>query len=241
MKILAGEQSVTYGTTAIQYELVYSKRKTLGIRIYPDGRVSVSAPMDLSRVEIETIVLKRAEWIVRHQMKFQAAPRPIILPRRYVNGEIYQYLGQPFTLCVVEDRRERVELGDHVLNVFVAQARNTKRIASLIDHWYRAQAEHIFKARLAVCFPHVSFMAVTMPILTIRTMKTRWGSCTSKGRVTLNRKLLHMSEDLIDYVILHELCHLKELNHSPRFYALMDRVLPHWRDCRKRLNTKIVG
>lgn len=241
MKILAGEQSFMYGTTAIRYELVYSKRKTIGIRIYPDGRVSVTAPTGLSRSDIEKIVLKRADWIVRHQKKFQAAPRPIPLPRRYVSGETYQYLGQLYTLHVVEDRRERVELGEGILTIVVAQTTNTKRIASLIEHWYHAQAEHVFTARLAACFPRVHFMGVPMPILTIRTMKTRWGSCSSKGRVTLNRKLLHMAEELIDYVILHELCHLKELNHSPRFYALMDRVLPNWRECRRRLNSIAAG
>src|SRR5687768_2213195 len=112
MKILAGEQSVTVGTTAIRYELAYSKRKTIGIRIYPDGRVSVTAPTGLARTEIEKIVLKRADWIVRHQKKFQAAPRPIPLPRRYVTGETYQFLGKPYTLQVSEDRTERVELGE---------------------------------------------------------------------------------------------------------------------------------
>lgn len=241
MKILAGEQALSVGNTTIRYELAFSKRKTLGIRIYPDGRVSVTAPTGLARAEIEQIVLKRADWIVRHQKKFQAAPRPIPLPRRYVSGETYQYLGKAYTLRVVEDRIERVELGDGVLSVFVNQTTNTKRIAALIERWYHTQAERIFTARLKACFPQVSFMAVSMPTLTIRTMKTRWGSCTSRGRVTLNRKLLHMSEDLIDYVILHELCHLKEMNHSPRFYALMDRVLPHWRECRKRLNSVAVG
>jgi predicted metal-dependent hydrolase len=241
MKILAGEQSVTVGTTAIRYELAFSKRKTIGIRIFPDGRVSVTAPTGLSKAEIDNIVLKRADWIVRHQKKFQSAPRPIPVPRRYVNGETYQYLGKPYTLSVIEDRSERVELGESALTVFVAQASNTKRIAALIERWYRIQAEQIFTARLAACFPRVHFITTKMPMLTIRTMKTRWGSCTSKGRVTLNRKLLHMSDDLIDYVILHELCHLKEMNHSPRFYALMDRVLPNWRECRKRLNTNAVG
>ncbi len=230
-------QSVVYGSTHLTYDIIHSRRKTYGIRVYPDGRVQISAPLRASQADIAEVVLKRAAWIVKHQQKFQTNPRPTVQSRQYVNGEMYRYLGESYTLEVVQGRPENVTLSDKHLIVTVTQADDMRRTAALIDRWYRQQAAHLFAERMAVCFPQVAFMGVAMPPISLRMMKSRWGSCSSNGKVTLNIKLLSAPLDLIDYVILHELCHLKELNHSMRFYALMDRVLPNWRECRKRLRS----
>jgi predicted metal-dependent hydrolase len=236
-KILGGQHRVQFGTTTIDYELVFSKRKTFAVHVYPDCSVVVDAPLDTSLSEVEQRVHHRSAWILRQQRQFQQSPAAkVALPRRYVSGEAYRYLGRQYRLKVVQSIVERVVLSRGQLLVSVQDTTDKTRIAELLAGWYRGRARHVFNERLRACFPRVEPLGVSLPDFTIREMKTRWGSCSGAGRVTLNPRLIQVSKDLIDYVILHELCHLKEHNHSPAFYALLDRVLPDWRERRQRLN-----
>lgn len=236
MTLIGGRQQVQYGTTAIDYELTYSERKTLAIHVYPDCSVMVNAPLGSALEDITPLVLKRAAWILRQQRQFQQYASPNPLPRRYVSGESYRYLGRQYRLKVVEDAVERVTLSRGYLTVQVADTTDKARIERLIDQWYRGHARRVFQERLDVCFPRVAALDIAYPTLTIREMKTRWGSCTAAGHIALNPRLIQAPKDLIDYVILHELCHLKEHNHSTAFYRLLDRVLPDWSERRQKLN-----
>lgn len=227
---------VIFGTTIIEYEVIYSKRKTISLQVYPDGRVVVRAPVGVKQIKIEPFVLKRAAWVVKHQRRFKENPVAAPTPRHYVPDEIFRYLGREYRLQIREAGKEGVRLDQEFLVVSVVDPADTARITTLIDRWYRKEAQRIFAERLAACFPQVEWMGVEYPKLTIRDMKSRWGSCSAKKKVSLNLRLIQVAEDLIDYVILHELCHLKELNHSPAFYALMDKILPDWREYRQRLN-----
>ena len=236
MRILAGHRRLQFGTSTIDFELTYSERKTLGIHVYPDCSVVVDAPMDSDEATIEQKVLKRGAWILRQQRNFQQYPEASPLPRRYVSGEAYRYLGRQYRLKVVENHVERVRLSRGYLTVSVKDQGDRVRISHLIDDWYIGHARRIFSERLGVSFRRVEKMGIPYPQLAIRDMKARWGSCSVKGRLTLNLKLIAVPKELIDYVIIHELCHLKELNHSPTFYALLDRVLPDWQERRLKLN-----
>lgn len=236
MSILAGQYCLQFGTSIIDYELIFSERKTLGIHVYHDGTVVVDAPIGSDEMAIGQKVSKRAAWILRQQRQFQAYPATSPLPRRYVSGESYRYLGRQYRLKVVEDGVESVRLSRGFLTVSVRSVEDKARIAELVHNWYHSQAKRIFAERLSVCFPRVESLGVGYPELAIRNMKARWGSCSAKGRLTLNLKLIHVPRDLIDYVVIHELCHLKEHNHSPAFYALLERALPEWRERRTKLN-----
>lgn len=232
------QHRLTVGAADIDYELIYSKRKTLGIHVYPDGRVVVRAPLNADFAQIETHLRGRAAWILKHQRAFKAAPTSAPpVPRQYVTGEMFRYLGSSYRLQVIEQRLERVQIDGDTLIASVRDPQNRARIEALITRWYRLQAERVFAERLTALYPKMQPLGVkAIPPLKIRDMKTRWGSCSSNGNVALNLKLIHVPLDLIDYVVLHELCHLLELNHSPAFWKLMDRVLPDWKARRKRLN-----
>ncbi|MBZ0316057.1 MAG: M48 family metallopeptidase [Anaerolineae bacterium] len=236
MTILGGTHQVKFGASTIEYELVYAPRKTLSIHVHPDSSVLVKAPLGTDAPRIEAFVLKKAAWVLKHQRQFQDYPVPNPLPKRYVSGEAYRYLGRQYRLKVVEDDIERVQLSRGFLTVSVADTNGKKRIAELLDGWFHAQARRIFEERLAVCFSRVESLGIEYPQITIREMKARWGSCSAKRSISLNLKLIHVPKDLIDYVVLHELCHLKELNHGPKFYALLDKVLPDWRDRKRHLD-----
>ncbi|MCU0465920.1 MAG: M48 family metallopeptidase [Anaerolineae bacterium] len=233
-KTPAGLHQITYGTTDLTFTLLYSKRKTLGIRIHPDRTVTVDAPTGTPLERVREVVQRKGAWITRKLREFEAYTQPVAQPRQYISGEVYRYLGQQIRLKVETGTPVRVILTEEVLAVTAPTAGH---VASLVQGWYRRQAERVFAERMTVCLPLADALGIPRPEkLTVREMKTRWGSCSGRGRITLNLRLVQVETDLIDYVILHELCHLKELNHSKRFYALMTHILPDWKEKRQRLN-----
>ncbi len=230
-------QSVQYGTAEIEYELSYAQRKTLGISVRPDLQVVVKAPVGTPLEEIEARVLRRAPWILKQQKDFERY-LPHLPPRQYVSGETHRYLGRQYRLKVVESENgtERVKRDRSFITVHVQDRADTGRVRDLLDAWYHDHARRVFKERLEACYPKMEHVGVPYPEIAIRAMSSRWGSCSARGRITLNVKLIKVPTAYIDYVIFHELCHLAEPYHSPRYYELLDRVLPDWRERRDRLN-----
>jgi len=110
------------------------------------------------------------------------------------------------------------------------------RVEQLVGRWYRDRAREVFAERVAACYPRVQGLGVAPPVLTVRAMRTRWGSASAAGRITLNLKLVQVPASLIDYVVYHELCHLVAPHHGRAFYDLLGKVLPDWRERRERLN-----
>jgi predicted metal-dependent hydrolase len=232
-------QSAQYGTTEIEYELTYAQRKTLGISVRPDLKVVVKAPEGTPLEEIEARVLKRAPWILKQQKDFEHY-LPHLPPRQYVSGETHRYLGRQYRLKVVESENgaeESVKRDRSFIYVYTPDKTATDRVRDLLDDWYLNHARRVFRERLDACYPKMEHVGIPYPELTIRAMSTRWGSCSARGRITLNVKLIKVPKTYIDYVIFHELCHLAEPNHNSRYYELLDRVLPDWRERRERLNS----
>ena len=237
---------IRYGTTSIKYELVYASRKTLGISVHPDLGVTVKAPEGTPLEEIEARVLKRAPWILKQQKDFERY-LPHLPPRQYVSGETHRYLGRQYRLKVIENdtgviesengTTESVKRDRNFIYVSASDKTDTDRVRQLLDDWYLAHAQRVFRERLDACFPKMEHVGISYPQVTIRAMRTRWGSCSPQGRITLNVKLIMVPTSYIDYVIFHELCHLAEPYHSPEYYALLDRVLPNWRERRDQLNS----
>jgi predicted metal-dependent hydrolase len=161
-------------------------------------------------------------------------------PPRPVKGESRRFLGRHIPLKVeklpsTSPMRETVKLEKEHLTVWVKDVKDKERMQTLLDNWYREQAEIIFTRRMLTHLPRFQYLR-QMPELKIRRMKSRWGSCGTNGVITLNLKLIQVDEALIDYVIVHELCHLIEHNHSKHYYALLSRMMPDWEERRQRLN-----
>jgi predicted metal-dependent hydrolase len=229
--------TLKYGTTTIEYELSFAARKTLAINVHPDLRVTVEAPEGSDLDQVEQKVKDRAAWIVRQQRDFKRYNFDVP-PREYVSGESHRYLGRQYRLKVMQSAtsREVVKMQRGRIFIYTPDTGARERVKSLLESWYRKRAKQVFRERLDVCYPHVERFGIEHPDLVVRRMKTRWGSCTEAGKITLNLKLVQKPKACIDYVIVHELCHLIEHNHSPAFYALMDRVMPDWQERRHRLN-----
>lgn len=229
-------QQIQYGTTTIEYQLTFAQRKTLGISVHPDCSVRVVAPVGSTQEAIEAKLKQRSAWIVKQQQQFERY-LPLLPPRQYVSGETHLYLGKQYRLKVEEAPTPAVKLTRGRFYIYTANGKDRATISDQLEGWYRTKAHTLFAEQLAACLQKVAIVGITAtPELRIRTMQKRWGSCTEAGVITLNLKLIQAPKALIDYVILHELCHLQEHNHSTAYYRLLDRVLPDWQARREELN-----
>ena len=230
--------SVVYGDELIRYLVrrqAVRKSGRVAIHVEPDGRVLVDAPENASDHQIRTAVIRRARWIHGHIAAIRVR-RAHVLPREYVSGESLLYLGRRFRLKTVTKAGNlaTVRLRGGYIEVTLP-ARNPQAVRDALNQWYRERARSVFAERLEAMASSILWLR-TAPAMRLQTMKVQWGSCSPAGRLTLNPHLVKAPRECIDYVLLHELCHLKEHNHSPKFYRLLDRHLPRWRGNKERLD-----
>lgn len=236
----SGEQSVPYGDERIRYVVrkrAGRKSSRVAIHVEPDGRVLVDAPASASNSEIRAAVAKQGRWIHVH-VKAALERQKSVFHREYVSGESWLYLGRRFRLKVMTeaDQPTSVRLKGHYLAV-VVPVRSREIVRKAVDIWYLERAKAILTNRLDVVSATLRWVEAQPPVR-FRAMKLQWGSCSPAGRLTLNPHLVKASRQCIDYVLLHELCHLKIHNHSHGFYKLLDRHLPDWRPIKARLDNQ---
>jgi len=224
-----------YGTQLIHYKLIQTKRKTLGITVYPDKKIVVRAPLAKSEKEINDKIRKKAKWITKQLMHFDSLPAPL-KPKLFVSGETHKYLGKQYRLKIIKSRDEKVSLKGGYIHISLPDTNNKKQIETLLNHWYKEHAIKRFEIYLNECFSVIQKYNISCPKLHIRKMKTRWGSCSSLGRITLNLDLIKYSSLSIKYVIMHELCHLKYHSHNKEFYKFLTKVMPDWEKHKYNLN-----
>lgn len=216
------------------YELRLSaKRRSLSIEVHPDRRVVVRAPLRLPKRDIEDFVAARALWVAAQLEHFRTAPHMPLVPT-YADGTTHYYLGLPHQLRLDPDARHGVERHDDSLVIGGRAARDALAARHALDHWYRKRADEQFHTILAECHLHPRFQRYPCPPLQIRAMRTRWGSLGSRRGMTLNLVLIQAPRECIEFVVMHELCHLRYHGHGKGFYKLLDAVCPDWR-ARKRL------
>lgn len=220
----------------ISYHIVFSARKTLAIQVYPDGKILVRAPKKTTMNLIKASVDAKVGWIMKQQRKFESLPEAVAT-RKYISGEMHYYLGQPYLLKISQGSKEKIKIYSQQLHIETRQPKNVESIQKRLRVWYRAEAQRIFTQRYFLCVQQIANIGIEHELgINIRRMSRRWGSCNHQGKITLSLNLIATPEECIDYVILHELCHLKEFNHSAKFYQLLSRVAPDWKQKRQQLN-----
>jgi len=205
----------------------------VSIRVLPDASVEVKAPRHTTPKKIIEVMAKRARWVVRH-IEQMRQHRSLILPREYISGETHFYLGRRYMLKVVQSDIDRVKLIRGSFMIECGEA-HVEYVKALLDSWYKEHARQVFERRLIVVAANIEWLNQTPPI-SVRHMKKQWGSCSSLGRISLNWNLVKAPMECIDYVITHELCHLREHNHSKKFYALLDRYALGWKPIKTKLD-----
>ena len=230
---------VKYGSHVIPFELHYRKRKTLEISVYPDLSVVVKAPNNRSYEEVKAKIMKRGSWILQ-QRYFFSLYLPKQPEKKYVSGETHIYLGRQYRLKVISSTSEKVILKRGYIFVHTNKRKNSKQVKKLLEIWYRQRALMKFEERLDLCLGKLKKHKIKSPQIQIRKMSSRWGSCSKNGRVTLNTQLIKAPSQCIDYVIMHEMCHLKYFNHGKAFYNLLVQIMPDWERRKKRLESIVL-
>jgi predicted metal-dependent hydrolase len=215
--------------------IVYTKRKTLQLEVLPDMSVRMIAPLG-TKVEVcSRMLLKRMDW-VRAQMQYFSQFHPLTKPREYVSGETHLFLGRRLRLKVVKGSTKGVKATRQHLTVCAGQTTSARLIEAELWQWYREQASDLFQERMLGCMVKLNIPKNEGPkSLIVRRYKSRWGSMSADGVLGLNLDLIRAPIECIDYVIIHELCHLRFPHHGPRFWDLLERVMPDWRKRKTKL------
>lgn len=233
------QQSIHYGDEEINYQVTFLTSKTtkIAIHIHPNGVVQVDAPAGVELPKIKHAVQKRARWLLQNLTRIREAQAEV-LPRQYISGESHFYLGKRYPLKVLDltnSHRPTVKLLRGQLQVVTAD-RSTEKISQLLKDWYASHAHQVFHRRLRALAPGFLWLNASLPTIKLLTMKKQWGSCSPQGHILLNPHLVKAPRECIDYVIIHELCHLKEHNHSPEFYRLLSLQKPDWKQVKAKLD-----
>jgi len=203
---------------SLSYSLVKSSRKSISIIVHPDGRVVVRAPKRATNGQIHEVLKNRMGWIDKHRKRFeeQRLKNP---ERKFLSGEKHLFLGEEFILRVRKADVNRVMLNCEYIDVECVDESIVEELITPVIESFRS----IYK--------------VAPARITVKHMRSRWGSCSSRKAVSLNSKLIMTPERCIEYVMVHELCHLIHFNHSENFYSLLAEILPDWKERKKELRS----
>lgn len=235
--------SLPYGDEVIRYSVAIRPNdngKVL-IKVHDDGRVVAHAPVSADLVAIRTAMQKRAGWVWRQLSAFRQYQHDI-QPRQYISGESHFYLGRRYLLKVecsdsgvthaggaqgVKLTRGRFEVYLNNSDKIDNRAENKIAVKKQLERWYQTKAGDVFQRRLQALLPQISWVE-RAPELRWQKMRKQWGSCSADNMLMLNTHLVKAPRDCIDYVILHELCHIRERNHGASFYQLLKTIMPDW-------------
>jgi predicted metal-dependent hydrolase len=228
-------RSIDVGGQPLEFHLRRSNRRTLSISVEPDQRVVVTAPAEASEGTVAAVVRGRAQWIRRQQLAFEAMPPPP-QPRKWVAGETHRYLGRQYRLKVVHGSPPSVRLVGPFFVVAAVTPTDPEAIRAQMDRWYREHAKALLVDGVARAIRRAHWLNLAKPpVITVRKMWKRWGSTAPSGRVYFNVDLVKAPLGCIEYVVVHELVHLRFPNHGPAFWRLLGRCLPDWKRWKERL------
>lgn len=227
------KQQIQFGSKNIAFTLSFVQRKSLTIKVHPDASVQVLAPIDANKQKVLQKVKSKAPWILKQIEQFNTY-KPGTPIRRFINGETHLYLGRQYRLKIVADsinvvKANRGQLFIHTTNT------NKEIVEKQLQQWYKERATIVFAEMMQEVLPKFKKYKIQQPVLSIRIMSKRWGSCTPSGKIILNTELIKAPKGSIEYVIIHELAHLVHHNHTKPFYDLQNRLLPDWKKWKDRL------
>lgn len=221
----------------IKYTIIRSKRRTIGIIVSPETGVTVRAPAGASETDIRRFIESRSEWIQSHLKRFESLIK--LDSADFTDGSLIFFRGKEYRLKVKVSHKNEVKISGDSVEVMTAADDRPETVKFLVELWYLKNAgEVIYKSfrEILLRYPEMNFSPAR---LTIRKMKRKWGSCSSRKRITVNSELIKLDDSLHQYVIIHELCHLIHPNHGKDFYGLLGDLCPGWKNYRNILRQYI--
>jgi predicted metal-dependent hydrolase len=230
-------RTVFWEGQSLSYQLERKAVKNLNLRVRPDGSVYVSAPGSVPLGQVDDFVVRNAGFIQQALQRLEQRKENQSPPIQYATGETFFLLGKPLSLQVMQGQREGVCVQGQTLCLQTKEPDNFVRKQRLMSRYRDEQCRLVFEKWMQGVYPAFQPYGIPEPTLRMRDMKSRWGSCMpQKGIITLNKRLLEVPEACIEYVVVHEFCHFLQPNHSPAYYAVLERYLPDWKARKRRLN-----
>ena len=229
------QSSIIINGLEIRYEFKRSHRRSVVAKIRRDGVIEVRAPLLYRESEMIAFLNQHKRWIFNHLDRLQNADNQ---QKKYISGEIHYYLGKQYTLQVVESNKNTVSIEGNSLVIRCKNLENLDNsdyLETLLNKWYRVQAKMVFSELLPPILEKFKKYNVSPAKISIRNMRSRWGSCSRRGNISLNMQLVKLNENCIRQVMIHEMCHLIYFNHQAGFYSLMEEMMPDWKIWKKEL------
>jgi predicted metal-dependent hydrolase len=219
---------IQYGTTTIPYHIIKSKRIKTSEIIVESDRVTIRTPLNKSQSDIQGIISGKASWILKKQKEYKESVPQIIKPT-YEDGSTLPYLGKNYPLRIIKNQPEyNIKFGDGEFTIEIKSANDSPtKIKKIYEGWLLEKAKSVFKHKID---EYSKKLGVKVDRITIKRLKNRWGSMTKEGTINLNVNILKAPEDVIDYIILHEFCHLKIKEHSHHYWDCVRRHMPNYQE-----------
>lgn len=233
--------NVEHDGQTIPVKLFRKKVKNINLRIKPQLSVTVSAPKHVPLQDIKDLIHKKAGWILKNFKRF-TLERQDSSKLLFRSGDVIKYLGQNYILQVhLTSAKEEVWADNEKVYLLVRENRDPAFKEKLLDSWYREKAKLLFPALLESIFPLLEGHGIAKPKITVRKMKTRWGSCSiNSNKISLNVELVKTPLACVEYVLLHELIHFVHPNHRKAFYNLLEALMPDWQERRNILKQEVL-
>jgi len=207
-----------------------NRKKTIAVSVKQQD-ICVSVPMHTSLAHIEALIHKKTKWI--QQKLLQQESHTPAISHQYVDGETFLYMGTERTLKCVVGSKSGIELSDDAITLFSYKPLSSVTIKNRLTKWYRAQAQLYLAQRTHY---YAQLMGVKPKLINTRTYKARWGCCSTSREITYNWQIIMAPEHIMDYLIVHELCHIKEHNHSSSFWTHVEAIVPDYKDKKRWLD-----
>ena len=221
---------VALADAMIDYRLIRARRRTIGMEVDLEG-LTVRAPRWVTLGEIDLALIERANWIVKALAEWRGRRRDV-MPRQWKTGAPILYRGRELALEVFPARRVSVTPDMFNLTVLHPRAQEETEIAALVGKWLKDEAWSVVTPFVR---DYAQRLTPVSPSLRLSNARSEWGSCNARGEIRLNWRLIQLPPQLAEYVVAHEVAHLVELNHSPRFWALVESLLPGHGELRREL------
>src|SRR5690625_845081 len=233
--------TVHYGERPVSFELVRKQVKHINLTVHPNQAIVVSANDDVSVEEVKEFVESKGRWITSKLNYFEKTAPFKKLPREYITGETFRYLGRQYRLQVIEDKQQFVRYFRGTIEMYVRDSQDFSRKKRLMNEWYDERREVVFSDALERMYQLMKVYDIDYPTLDVRQMTRRWGRYLPQShKIVLNKDLIISPRDFIDYVVLPELLHVKYPDPDDHFFRNLQLLMPNWQERKRILDEEVV-
>jgi predicted metal-dependent hydrolase len=232
-------ETIIIGDRIITYELIRKKVKNINLRIKPDGKIIISANSRVSKNYIEGFIQRKSDWIINVLERCEKLQDMNNAETIFKDGEVIRILGNDYPISIVSSQNNQININNGSIEICTKNPEDIDKVQKQWEKWFDNFMREKLYQIVEAMYPKFKHYQINMPTVKIRAMKTRWGSCSVYADcITLNKALIYAPLSCIEYVVVHELAHFLQANHSSKFYNLVYSVMPDYKQRKKLLESQ---